>query len=423
MTMLSMTTATHHHLRINPYRLQFDFDELAEIGATSEGGVNRLALSSEDLAARTWFADRIESAGLHLRDDDAGNISGVLHSRSRAAKTLLIGSHLDSVPNGGRFDGSTGVLAALECLRVIQENAIELPVHLEVISFTDDEGCWRSLFGSRALAGMLTAEDTEDIRTDNAPFRAALTRAGINPRSVQDAVRPADTLAGYIELHIEQGDRLERANIDIGIVTGIVGRSTYEIRFYGQAGHSGTTDMYRRRDALRGAAQFIVRAHETVRARYGDGVFNCGDIDVKPGAFNIIPSEARLIVECRHIRANLMAEMERTIIQIARECAAANGLEMEHELIAQMPAAQMHESIMSSAESACQGLGYSSMFLTSYAGHDAQIVSRIAPCGMIFIRSFQGISHNPREFTPWEDVCKGANVLLQTILTFALQQQ
>jgi hydantoinase/carbamoylase family amidase len=417
-----MSITTYHHLRVNPDRLKRDFDALAAIGATPGGGINRLALSPEDLAARAWFADRIEEAELHVRDDDAGNLSGMLYSREAMAKTLLIGSHLDSVPNGGRFDGSIGILAGLECLRVIHEHHIELPIHLEAISFTDDEGCWRSLFGSRAIANMLTEEDTADVRSDNAPFRAALTRAGINPRSVSKAARSKESLAGYVELHIEQGERLERAKTDIGVVTGIVGRSTHQITFHGQAGHSGTTDMYRRRDALRGAAQFIVRAHDAVRARYGDGVFNCGDIDVKPGAFNIIPSEARLIVECRHVRETLMAEMERTILQIARECAAANALELEAELIAQMPAAQMDEHFMGIVETICKHMSLSTMRMVSYAGHDGQVISRVTPCAMIFVPSHNGISHSPHEFTQWHEVIAGANVLLQTVLTIALDQ-
>lgn len=415
-------SSPYPQLRVNSDRFRADFDELAQIGATPEGGVNRLALSPEDLLARAWFADKIEAAGLTVKDDDAGNLSGVLRSRDPAARTLMIGSHLDSVPNGGRFDGSTGVLAALECLRVIKENNITLPVHLEAISFTDDEGCWRSLFGSRAVAGLLTEDDIEDRRVDNAPFRAALTRAGIDPRKVFHAERLSSGLAGYLELHIEQGERLARADKDIGVVVGIVGRTTYRFTFYGQAAHSGTTDMYRRRDALRGAALFIVRAHDAVREKYGDGVFNCGGVVVKPGAFNIIPSEADLLVECRHVNARLMSEMEMMIVQIARECAATHGLNFNSEQVAHVPAAHMDERIMAAIEQAARQLNLSTLNLTSYAGHDSQILSRITPCGMLFIPSIDGISHNPREFTHWENVIQGANTLLHAVLSYALAE-
>jgi N-carbamoyl-L-amino-acid hydrolase len=177
--------------------------------------------------------------------------------------------------------------------------------------------------------------------------------------------------------------------------------------------------MYHRRDALRGAAQFIVRAHEQIRARYGDGVFNCGDIDVKPGKFNIIPSEARLIVECRHANERLMTEMEMLIVQIAREAAAGNGLVVDSQPIARMPVAPMNPQVLEAVTAACDRLGLSHIPLISYSGHDAQIISRITPSAMIFIPSQRGISHRPEEFTPWQDVINGANVLLQTVLRLA----
>jgi N-carbamoyl-L-amino-acid hydrolase len=407
-------------LTINAERLRADFDELSQIGATPDGGINRLALSTEDLQARSWFADRVEMAGLQVRDDDAANLSGVLRSPDPNARTLMIGSHLDSVPNGGRYDGAIGVLAALECLRTIHEAGVTLPVHLEAINFTDDEGCWKSLFGVRAMTGHIQPKDLSELNGDTASFRAALTRAGIDPRRIFDARRSPDTLAGYLELHIEQGPRLEREHIDIGIVTGIVGRKRYEITFYGQAGHSGTTDMYKRRDALRGAALFIVRAHDMVRERYGDGIFNCGDIGVKPGIFNVIPSEACLTTELRHADEKIMADMELAMVSIARECAVSYGLEVDPKEITHMPAATMAAGVIQALEDSCEALHLSHRRMVSYSGHSAQILSAVTPCGMLFIPSVGGISHHPREFSHWDDVVKGANALLHTILTMAV---
>lgn len=415
-----MTTAAA--LQINAERLRADFEELAAIGGTPENGVNRLALSPEDIQARAWFADKLDAAGLIVRDDDAANLSGVLFAPDPESKTLLIGSHLDSVPNGGRYDGALGVLAGLEILRTVKESGLALPFHLEVIDFTDDEGCWKSLFGARAFGGMFTARDVIDIIANNGSFVAALRRAGvIDPRAVLSARRDPAGLEGYLELHIEQGQRLEREGIQIGVVTGIVGRKRYDVTFYGQAGHSGTTDMYKRRDALRGAAQFIVRAHDLVRERFGDGIFNCGDVTVKPGMFNIIPAEARLVVEIRHVDERLMAEMEREIVGIANQCAASTGLEREptFTVVTHMPAAKMEDSYVRAFEDSCRRLGVSHKRLVSYAGHSSQILSQIMPCGMIFIPSVGGISHHPKEFSRWEDVINGVNVLLHTTLEVA----
>ncbi len=406
-------------LHVNSDRLQADFDQLALIGRTADGGINRLALSSADLQARAWLADLIEKAGFALKDDDAGNLSGVLYSPNPHAKTLVIGSHLDSVPNGGRFDGSVGICAALECMRVIAEKRIALPFHLELVNFTDDEGCWQALFGSRAFVGALTADDMSDLKQDNGPFRASLTRAGMNPRDVFKAKRDVSTLVGYLELHIEHGTRLERAEIPVGVVTGIVGRSTHRFTFDGRAGNSGTTDMYKRRDALLGAAHFIVRSHELIRARYGDGIFNCGDVEVKPGAFNIIPERARLLVEFRHANEMMMNEMQVAVTSIARECAVSYDLDLTTEVFSHLPAAHMSAGFMSAIETSAETLGLQTMPLVSYAGHAAQFLGRFMPSGMIFIPSVNGVGHHPREFTEWEDVVHGANVLLNTVLKLA----
>lgn len=400
--------------------MRADFEVLAQIGATEDGGISRLALSVEDIEARQYFADRAEAAGLIIHDDDAGNLSAILPAHKPAAPTLLVGSHLDSVPNGGRYDGTVGIIAGLECLRTLRETGVKLPVNLEVIDFTDDEGTWQPLFGARALAGALTFDDMQRLRSENGAFRAAMKRSGIEPDAIYRAGRAPGSVVGYLELHVEQGPRLAREQIDVGVVTGIVGRTTYRITFHGQAGHSGTTDMYKRRDALRGAALFIVRAHETVRAKYGDGIFNCADVEVEPGAFNIIPSRACLRMEFRHTNEALMTEMEAALLSIARECAAANGLEVETELMEHRPAADMAAGVIHAIESACDSLELSHMRMYSYSGHSPQILSKFTPSGLIFIPSVNGVSHHPQEFTEWYDVVNGANVLLQTILNVTM---
>jgi len=410
-------------LRVDGERMRTHFETLAEIGATVGGGVSRVALSNADLEARAWFAEQVEALGLMVSDDDAGNLSGI-HSSPlpEVKKTLIIGSHLDSVPNGGRFDSSVGIVAALEVLRVIKEAGLALPFHLEIVDFTDQEGCWSSLFGSKAFSGKLSANAVNEVIDPAAvgAFRAALLRAGIRPADIHKAARSPRSVAGYIELHIEQGSRLFDAGRKIGVVTGIIGRSTYDVTFIGEAGHSGTTSPTQRRDAMLGAATFVTRAHQFARNAYNGAIFNCGNITVEPGAFNVIPRLARLIVECRHPNEGILALLEADIMELARECAREHNLAVKIERRMHMPAASMSDKVTACIRAALQQLEIRSHTdLVSYAGHDAQIMSTFTPSGMIFIPSINGTSHNPKEFTPWEDVVLGANVLLHTVLNMA----
>lgn len=406
-------------LRVDSSRMLADFNDLAFIGATEQGGVSRLALSNEDLQARAWLADRFMDAGLIVQDDDAGNLSGILPASEPNARTLLIGGHLDSVPNGGRYDCSLGLLTALEAVRTISEAGLKLPVNLEIIDFTDEEGCWQSLFGSRALTGVFAYSTNGDEERDEGPFRAALFRAGIHPGDIYRARRDPATIAGYLELHIEQGHRLEQAGMDIGVVTGIVGRTTYRMTFQGQAAHSGTTPTAERRDALRGAASYITRAFQMVEEQFPKAVLNCGNVIVEPGAFNIIPARARLTVECRHIDRERLSLLEAALTDLAETVASEHRLDISIHQAVNMPVAHMHDTMIEVIRAASDHLGLQSMPLISYAGHDAQIISGFTRTGMIFVPSLGGRSHTPSEHTEWRYVEQGANVLLHTILRVA----
>lgn len=406
-------------LKVNAERLETNFNQLAQIGATVVGGVNRLALSNEDLEARAWLADKLEAAGILVRDDDAGNLSGILLADDPEARTLIIGAHMDSVPDGGRYDPSVGVLAAIECLMTIKEAGLKLPFHLEVINFTDEEGCWQSLFGSRAITGKLDNLYEDLPSVDSGPFRAALFRAGIRPRDIHKARRNPQDIVGYIELNIEQGARLHNKKLDIGIVAGVVGRTTYEMTFYGEASHSGTTSVTDRRDALLGASRYVCAAYDMVAEQYPLGILNCGNLVVSPGAFNIVPDKSVLTVEFRHPDQNLMSNMESALIRLAHEEAMKHRLSVNIKQIARMPAAVLGDWPTMAIERACIGLNVNFTTLISYAGHDAQIMSSFTPSGMIFIPSVDGISHNPREFSEWRHVVQGAEVLLHSVLNMA----
>lgn len=406
-------------MTIDGERLRENFEELAEIGATIGGGVTRLALSNEDLEARAWFANRIEEAGLLVHDDEVGNLSGVLLAKRPDARTLLLGSHLDTVRNGGKYDGAIGVLAALEVLRTVNDAGVELPFHLEAIDFTDEEGTWQSFFGSLGLVGDLTDAAMNGASHDNSGFRAALFRAGIRPSEVYRARRSPETLLGYLELHIEQSERLERAGKQIGIVSGIVGRSAHNFIFYGEAAHAATTMPEKRRDALQGAAIFITEMHKMVHDEYPDGIVNCGNVHVEPGTFSIVPEEASLRVECRHPDSETLAEIESRLIRLAQDCAKLFRLSVNVKTVLRRPVAHMDADLRQIIEEVCRARKCSYMEVLGYAGHDAQILSRITPAAMIFLPSQDGISHNPREHTDWEDIVTGSNVLLHTVLRLA----
>jgi len=402
-------------LQINSARLKADFEELSEIGATVGGGVSRLALSNEDLEARAWFANRIEESGMMVRDDEVGNLSGVYLSSNSDAKTFLIGSHLDSVPNGGRYDGALGVLVGLECLRTIKEAKLDLPVHLEVIDFTDEEGTWQSFFGSLGLTGKLDEKYWND-NEEHGAFRVALFRAGIRPGEVPRARRTSDDILAYLELHIEQSETLAKSEKQIGIVSKIVGRSTYNFHFYGEATHAATTSREKQRDALQAAARFITEMHTMAREEYPGGVFNCGNVTVQPGAYNVVPEIASLRVELRHYDEKVLAEMDSHVVRLAHEIAKDYRVSVRAEQVLRRNVAEMNPEMQTVIQQTCEEQMRTYMPIISYAGHDAQILSQSFPCAMIFVPSQDGISHSPREFTEWHDIEAGANVMLQTIL-------
>ena len=414
-----MHSETALQIEINGDRLKADFETVAHIGLNDNQGISRPALSREDLEARAWFADQIEEAGLLIRDDDAGNLSGLLPAASPDARTLMIGSHLDTVPNSGRFDGTLGVLAGLECLRTIQDVGLQLPFNLEVMDFTDDEGAWSPMFGSLGLTGHLPKSILNPADQKQSAFRAALNRAGINPDHVRRAKRDPESLAGYLELHIEQGVRLERSNACIGIVTGVVGRNSYRFTFHGSAGHSGTASMRERKDALQGASLFVLRAHEIVRDQFIDGTFNCGNLQVFPGGLTVVPDKATVTVEIRNPNAGELDQMSQALEEIAAACADQFGLTYSSAALDHMPAVMMAYHMIEHIEKACDQLNISHKRLASYASHNAQIMSAFTPSGMLFIPSVNGTSHHPAELSRWDDVVNGTNVLLHTILNIA----
>jgi len=404
--------------RIDTDRLKRDFDHLSSIGSTGDGGVHRPALGDDHLAARRWFRERIESDGLEFHQDGAGNHSAVLRTDHSAARTLLLGSHLDSVPQGGRFDGALGVLAALETVRAVRDAGLELPVNLEAIDFTDEEGALVCLLGSRALAGTLDREELDDPRCGLATFDDRLQRADLTREGILNARRNAMTLAGFLELHIEQGPRLTSAGAAIGIVTSIVGIGSFALRFGGRADHAGTTPLDARRDAGRGAAGLIVAANDTVERDFPACVINFGELDFAPGAYNIVPESAEIAVEFRAPDDAGMRSLEATLLDLARQQVERYGLDLRVRpqiSIAPVPCAA---EVQSAFEAACRELDLPHQHLTSGAGHDTGAMALVCPSGMIFIPSSGG-SHSPREHADWNACVAGAATLLQAAIHLA----
>nr|MBN1229563.1 Zn-dependent hydrolase [Anaerolineae bacterium] len=408
-----------NNLRINSERMLDDLNELAQIGATPEGGVHRPALSDADLAAREWFTQKARAEGFSVQQDGAGNVSARLLCGEAGARTVMCGSHLDSVPHGGRFDGALGVVAGLEALRTVRDSSLSLPVHLEVMSFTDEEGTWIPLMGSQALTGNLTTDKLASPRGGLAAFDARLAAAGTNREQALTASRDPQSIKAWVEVHIEQGSRLEEAGRSIGVVTGIVGISSYWLNFLGRADHAGTTPMDRRLDAMRGVAEFVQQSRELVMNRFPAGVVNCGCVRVEPGAFNIVPERARVSLEFRHADAGKLDAMREALLNLALHVVEVEGLGVEVEQMGIHQPAPMHREVVGAIEQACDRLGLSRTSLSSYAGHDTQMMAEITQAGMFFVPSLGGFSHSYRENTPDEDCIHAGDVLLHTVLQLA----
>lgn len=406
-------------LKINADRFKQDFDQLSQIGALPEGGVSRPAFSPAHLEARQWFRESAEQAGLSVHVDGAGNHFARLDCGPAGAPTLLIGSHLDSVPSGGRYDGALGVLAALETLRAIKEADLELPFHLEAVDFSDEEGVLVSFLGSFALSGKLKADDLEKPRGTSSELHEGLRRAGLTTDSLFTARRDPKTIAGYLELHIEQGGELENYSIPIGVVTQIAGIAFFRLVFIGSAGHAGTIPMTERRDAAHGAAEFILSVRRQLLKGFPECFANVGRINLEPGTFNTVPERATLAFELRAADVDTFRKLEAALLVEAQSAAQKFHLDLQIEPLGNRKPARMHPAFQNAIRKSANDLTLDTLPVISRAGHDAQAMAESWPTGMIFVPSHGGISHSQQEYTAWGDCVNGANVLANTVLRLA----
>jgi N-carbamoyl-L-amino-acid hydrolase len=405
-------------LRINLPRLRNDLEALGKIGATPDGGVWRSSFSDPDMEARTWYIRRIEAAGIQHWTDAAGNIYARI---GEGGPAVIAGSHLDSVPNGGRFDGALGVMAAFECLRCLREQGVRTNLPVEAVAFTDEEGRFGGFVGSFAVIGTLAYEEAQrrrDLR--GVPLVDAMRRVGLDPTRIGEARRQPGDIKAYIELHIEQGPVLESLGVPIGVVQGIVAGSRTWITFRGRADHAGTTPMTMRKDALLGAAEFSLRARELVLTEgSGTSVGTIGALEVKPGGSNIVPESAFLTLDLRDISWDVLQRLLGRVHTLAEEIAEKWGLEVTVERMRTSEPAQMSPHLQAAIDEAARDLGHTTHWMNSGAGHDAQVLAKITEAGMIFVPSRQGRSHSPAEFTDWEQIEHGGNVLLNTLVRVA----
>jgi N-carbamoyl-L-amino-acid hydrolase len=398
-------------------RLWATLQKLAEFGKNPDGGVSRVGFTEADLAGRAYVMDLMREAGLEVRVDPAGNIFGKRPGTANLP-VLLFGSHIDSVPHGGNFDGDVGSLGALEVIRALNDRKVQTRHPLEVVVWTNEEGgrFYAGLFGSSAAAGVMDADVGQ--RKDEAGEKLGdwLARMGGDASRIQQARITPGNVAGYAELHIEQGAVLDEAKIPIGVVQGIVAISSRECTASGFANHAGTTPMNRRRDALAAAAKAALAVREEVRSEPGRQVGTVGRMKIEPGATNVIPGRVKFSVELRDLDAGKINRIGARVL----ERFEAIGKEENVQITCTPP--DVEEPALTSPifreviQAASREAGLQTMELPSGAGHDAQNVARFAPVGMIFVPSRGGISHSPTEYSSPEQVANGAEVLYRTIL-------
>ena len=395
-------------------RVQRHLTELSRLGANPEGGVSRVAFSDADIAGRAYVRSLMEAAGLDVRVDAAGNLIGRREGTDHGLPAILVGSHTDSVPHGGNYDGDVGVIGGIEVAQQLRDRHVRLRHALEIVDFTDEEG---GLVGSRAMAGELSAATLDLVNGSGRSVRDGIRALGGDPDAVGHAKRSTDSLTAYLELHIEQGGILERTKTNIGIVQGIVGIHWWEATVTGVANHAGTTPMDQRHDALLAASELVLAVNGAATGIAGRQVATVGQIRAEPGAPNVIPGRVVLSIEVRDLDAARIEAVFEQIRARAGEIARAHGTSIEFkDLEATAVPALTDRRIQHIIEGAARELGLTAMATPSGAGHDAQDIAHIAPIGMIFVPSAGGVSHSPREYTAPEDVLHGVDVLLRTVL-------
>ena len=406
-------------LHARPERMESRILTLGKFGLNPQGGVSRVAFSEADKQGRAFIIGLMKSAGLVVRIDAAGNIIGKRAGKNPLLQVIAFGSHIDSVPFGGNYDGDVGVIGGIECIELLNEAGIETEHSLELIVFSDEEG---GLTGSTAMIGRLKENNLDQISSSGKTVREGLSELGGDLAKLPSAVRQKGELFAFLELHIEQGAILYNSKIDIGVVEGIVGIEQWDVTIEGRANHAGTTPMNLRNDAMLAAAKLTIAVNESVKSMPGAQVGTVGRIKAEPGAPNVIPGKVTMSVELRDLSRDKILFIFEKIKQHATEIEKESGTHIVFTLAHSNLPAIADEKIQMLIAAAARELGLSYKLMPSGAGHDTQDLAVIAPAGMIFVPSKDGISHSPDEYTSGKDMANGATVLLHTILALDKQK-
>ena len=401
------------HSGVNGERVAQRLFELSQIGFTEVGGVSRPGFSDEERAAKELVKNWMKSAGLNVTEDGAGNVVGRMEGTHRDMKAIASGSHVDSVPNGGNFDGPLGVLSALEVAESWKETGYIPTRAYEIHIFSDEEGSRfnSGLIGSRALTGGVSPKEMEQLRDFNdETLQEVLIRYGSSLEEFKRAKRNLD-LELFVEVHIEQGKILERAGQAVGIVSGIAGPAWLEVKFTGEAGHAGNTPMIGRKDPLVAASEFIGRIPQLPKKVSETAVATVGKLQVSPNGINVIPQSVTLHVDIRDIQEGPRDDLLNNIIQEAKNVAQKHKVTVEMQQNTKIQPVPIAEKLQKDLAASLKKLGMDPVHMPSGAGHDAMMLGRILPVAMLFVRSKDGVSHNPKEWSSLNDCILGVHVL------------
>lgn len=403
-------------LEINRERLQADIQALSQIGRQEDLGLYRMAFSEGDMAGRAWFRQRTEEAGLEFYQDGAANLHARLHWDAKRP-SIMMGSHLDSVPGAGHLDGALGVLVALECLRCFKEQDIPSNFPLEAVAFSDEEGRFGGMLGSQAIAGKLTPEAIHKaIDLDGISLAKAMSEQGLDAMDALYARRDPESIHTFLELHIEQGPLLDKMGIAVGNVDAIAGLFKWEITLIGSANHAGTTPMDMRNDAFMGLSEFATQLQRLLD-EYGSArsVATIGRVELLPGAANVVPGKVNFSLEARDTNADTLLQLADAFRRALSAIARSHGLMFEFKILSDIAPVKSDAGILATIENVAKSLNIPFLQMPSGSAHDCQIMASITRAGMIFVPSKDGRSHSTAEWTDMEDIFKGANVALNTL--------